>query len=197
MVSEEYSFNFNSIACVTWQKVLWQVLPPANLRRLCFYTCVSVHRADVRGRGGHAWQRGHVWRGVYGRGCAWWRGACVAGACMAGGIHGRGHAWQGGACHSRYYGIQSISRWYTSYWNAFFSSTISSFLAKLFPQLCSCNWNGNCDLVNDKKVIIWHFCDLFSNYEWQKGHNFPILWPFQELWTTKRSQFNDYKWHCE
>ena len=26
-----------------------------------------------------------------------------------------------------------------------------SFLAKLFPQLCSCNWNGN--------------CDLFSNYE--------------------------------
>ena len=63
------------------------------------------------------------------------------------------------------------------------------FLAKLFPQLCSCNWNGNCDLVNDKKVIIWHFCDLFSNYEWQKGHNFPILWPFQELWTTERSQF--------
>ena len=71
------------------------------------------------------------------------------------------------------------------------------FLAKLFPQLCSCNWNGNCDLVNNKKVIIWHFCNLFSNYEWQKGHNFPVLWPFQELWTTKRSQFSDYERHCE
>ena len=77
---------------------------------------------------------------------------------------------------------------------------IVTFLAKLFPQLCSCNWNGN--------------CDLFSDYERQKGHNFPILWPFQELWMTersqfpnfmnfqklwmtKRSQFSDYEWHCE
>ena len=79
-------------------------------------------------------------------------------------------------------------------------SILCWFLAKLFPQLCSCNWNGN--------------CDLFSDYERQKGHNFPILWPFQELWTTersqfpnfmtfseimndKRSQFSDYEWHCE
>ena len=69
---------------------------------------------------------------------------------------------------------------------------IVAFLAKLFPQLCSCNWNGNCDLVNDKKVIIWHFCDLFSNYERQKGHNFPILWPFEELRMTKRSQFPNF-----
>ena len=40
-------------------------------------------------------------------------------------------------------------------------ATKPPFLAKLFPQLCSCNWNGN--------------CDLFSDYERQKGHNFPIL----------------------
>ena len=59
------------------------------------------------------------------------------------------------------------------------SLQLTRFLAKLFPQLCSCNWNGNCDHMNDKKVIIWHFCHLFSNYERQKGHNFPILWPFQ------------------
>ena len=73
-------------------------------------------------------------------------GACIAGggvcaggggvhsrrACMAGegGVHGRGHADGGGmcmagghACHTcppgRYYGIQSMSRRYASYWNAF------------------------------------------------------------------------------
>ena len=52
-----------------------------SLRRLCFYRCLSVHRAG----------------GVHGR------GACVAGwVCMVGGMHGRGHAlwgnaWQG-AC---------------------------------------------------------------------------------------------------
>ena len=68
-------------------------------------------------------------------------------------------------------------------WKRFSVRYFMLFLAKLFPQLCSCSWNGNCDLVNNKKVIIWHFCDLFSNYERQKGHNFPILWPFQELWT--------------
>ena len=35
-----------------------------------------------------------------------------------------------------------------------FRCSNTCFLAKLFPQLCSCNWNGNCALVNDKKVII-------------------------------------------
>ena len=52
-------------------------------------------------------------------------------------------------------------------------------------------------IMNDKKVTISQFYDLFRNYERQKGHNFPILWPFQKLWTTKRSQFSDYEWHCE
>ena len=39
-------------------------------------------------------------------------------------------------------------------------------------------------IMNDRKVTISQFYDLLRNYEWQKGHNFPILWPFQELWTT-------------
>ena len=67
--------------------------------------------------------------GVHGGGHAWW-GACMArGACVAG-----GHAWQGGmrggghAFHSRYYGIQSMSGRYASYWNAF-----------LFEMCCSIN----------------------------------------------------------
>ena len=52
-------------------------------------------------------------------------------------------------------------------------------------------------IMNDKKVTISQFYDLFRNYERQKGHNFPILWPFQKLWMTKRSQFSDYERHCE
>ena len=56
-----------------------------SLWRLCFYTCVSVHR-------GHAWQ-----------GCVW-QGACMVGSmrsrgrAMHGrrGMHGRGHTWPGG-----------------------------------------------------------------------------------------------------
>ena len=42
-----------------------------------------------------------------GGGCAW-QGGCVTG----------GHAWQGGV-HGRYYEIQSMSRQYASYCNAF------------------------------------------------------------------------------
>ena len=30
-------------------------------------------------------------------------------------------------------------------------------------------------IMNDKKVTIWQFCDLFSNYERQKGHNSAIM----------------------
>ena len=58
-----------------------------------------------------------------------WVGVCGRGACVTGGMHGRdvmhgrgvvhggGHAWQDGVHH-----IQSMSRWYTSYWNAFMLS---------------------------------------------------------------------------
>ena len=106
--------------------------PQTKLRRLCFYTCLSVHggggegggavhgrgcmhgRGVVYGRGrGHVWQRGHVW----------WRG------CGAG-----GHVWQGACMHGR--GVMhamhtppsqilqdmviwAMSGWYASYWNAF------------------------------------------------------------------------------
>ena len=45
-------------------------------------------------------------------------------------------------------------------------------------------------IMNDKKVTIWHFYDLFSKF-------MTFLWPFQQLWTTERSQFSNYEWHCE
>ena len=64
------------------------------------------------------------------------------------------------------------------------------FLAKLFPQLCSCHWNGNYDLFSNFVTFLWpfqqfddlsvtfmtflwpfqHFCDLFMNDK--KSHNF-------------------------
>ena len=65
-------------------------LPPANEVAKVMCLQVCLSTGGVRG----------TWRG----------GACVAG----------GHACSGGhACHSRYYGIQSVSGWYASYWNAF------------------------------------------------------------------------------
>ena len=90
-----------------------------SLRRLCFYTCLSVHKG-VCVAGGHAWWGcavggGHLWQGAYmtggvhGRGAMRGRwGACMAGehtwqgVCMAGGVCGRGVCvagvcvWQGG-----------------------------------------------------------------------------------------------------
>ena len=111
-----------------------------SLRRLCFYRCLSVHRGGVCGcsQGGHAWllaggacvvaPRGHAW--LLPGGCAWLlRGACMVapgGACVValgghvwlllGGVHG----CSGGDVRGFFDEIQSMSRQYTSYWNAFF-----------------------------------------------------------------------------
>ena len=95
--------------------------------------CVA---GGMRGRG-HAWQGACVVGGMHGRGACiiWgcvWQGACMVGACMAGGMHGRGACvagvcvWQGGM-HGRYYEIQSMSRRYASYWNAFLLHLKQSF----------------------------------------------------------------------
>ena len=70
---------------------------------------------------------------------------------------------------------------------------LSFFLAKLFPQLCLCHWNGNYDLFSDFVTflaLLWPFCDLFMTF-------LAILWPFCDLydlfgtfvtflWTTKK-----------
>ena len=69
----------------------------------------------------------------------------------------------------------------------------SRFLAKLFPQLCSCHWNGNYDLFSNFVTFLaplWPFYDLFSNF---MTFLWP-LWPFYDLfstfvtflWTTKK-----------
>ena len=47
----------------------------------------------------------------------------------------------------------------------------TQFLAKLFPQLCLCHWNGNCDLFVILNCQKGHNCDLFTSYEQQKGHD--------------------------
>ena len=78
-----------------------------SLRRLCFYTCLSVNKG-VCVAGGHAWWGcaaggEHLWQGAYmtggmhGRGamCSRW-GACMAGEhAWQGSMHGRGCVWQG------------------------------------------------------------------------------------------------------
>ena len=70
-----------------------------SLRRLCFYTCLSV----ILFRGGHVWQGGHACQGeyvaggVHGRGGMHARGNMWQGVCMAGGVCVVGGcAWQGG-----------------------------------------------------------------------------------------------------
>ena len=77
------------------------------------------------------------------------------------------------------------------------------FLAKLFPQLCSCHWNGNYDLFSNFVTflaLLWPFCDLFMTFSailWPFCDFYDLfmtfsalLWPFYE-WQ-KRSQF--YEW---
>ena len=108
-----------------------------SLRRLCFYTCLSV--ILFTGDMGHAWQGG--WGCVWQGGHAWW-GACMAGVCMVRAcMAGWGHAWQGvhdggmhirGACMA-WWGVcgmhapnttrycRSMRGRYASYWNAFLS----------------------------------------------------------------------------
>ena len=75
-----------------------------SLRRLCFYTCLSV----ILFTGECAWQRGHAWQG-----------ACMPGGC------GEGHWLLGlaGVCRAcppdtTRYG-RSVRGRYASYWNAF------------------------------------------------------------------------------
>ena len=120
--------------CFVLYKIYYR--PQTKFARLCFYTCLSFCPWEVCMVGGmHVWQggvhgkgacvaRGCVWQGcVHGTGVMHGRGACVVGGHVwQGGMHGGGHA-----CHGRYYRIWSMSRRYTSYWNAFlFTSNIIS-----------------------------------------------------------------------
>ena len=60
-----------------------------------------------------------AWEGMYGKGVMCDRGPCVAGGMRGGGsMHGRGACVAGGM-HDRYHEIQSMDRWYASFWNAF------------------------------------------------------------------------------
>ena len=93
--------------------------------------CVVVgNMRDCRGM--------HGCRGMRGcRGCVWlWGYAWLQGVCVAvGGMHGGGHAWwQGGAC-MEYDEIRSMSRQYTSYWNAFLLNGMSLCKSSLFVLL--------------------------------------------------------------
>ena len=119
-----------SLACITARK--------RSLQRLHFYTCLSVilfTGGTWVARGacmavGHAWYGACVAGGMHGEG-ACMTGGAWQGACVAGGMHGRGVCMAGGMCDrgmhgrthmppSRHYEIQSMSGWYSFYWNAFF-----------------------------------------------------------------------------
>ena len=91
---------------ITFPQFRWRVVIIRNiitarkhsLRRLCFYTCLSVilftDGGGVRGRGWHAWQGA----------CMVGGGMCGSGGCVAGGVcMAGGHAWWGGV-RGRYYG---------------------------------------------------------------------------------------------
>ena len=116
-----------------WNSVFVITARKRSLRRLCFCRYLSVHRGV-----GHAWQGVCMAGGMHGGGCAWqgacmagehaWQGACMAGGvCMAGGLVWQGACMvmvgvcvHGGGCMAcTYYGIQSMSGRYASYWNAF------------------------------------------------------------------------------
>ena len=93
------------------QRELFITARKHSLRRLCFYTCLSVILFMVVVVGVCAWQGGvHVDGGHACQGVGRWAyvagGVCMVdgghacqgglhggGTCMAGGIHGRGHVW--------------------------------------------------------------------------------------------------------
>ena len=94
-----------------------------SVRRLCFYTCLSVILFTGGGRGTCMEGMGHVAGGCMAGGSIHVRGASMAGGCMhGGGACMMGHAWR--ACHTRpppdttRYGPSLRGR-YASYWNAF------------------------------------------------------------------------------
>ena len=68
-----------------------------SLRRLCFYTCLSVILFTA---GGACMVQGCMAGGVHDRGHECWGGVHGKGVCMAWDVHGRGHACQGGV-HGR------------------------------------------------------------------------------------------------
>ena len=66
----------------------------------------------------------------------------------------------------------------TFLWTTPYLDLIVTFLAKLFPQLCLCHWNGNYDLFSNFVTflaLLWPFCDLFMTF-------LAILWPFCDLY---------------
>ena len=69
-----------------------------------------------------------------------------------------------------------------------FRTKNSAFLAKLFPQLCLCHWNGNYDLFCNFVTFLalfvtflWPFYDLFSNFMTFFVTFMTFLWPFQHF----------------
>ena len=118
-----------------------------SLRRLCFYRCLSVHTGGVGMRGfirgvcvvlfgeacmvlfrGHVWfylggVRGFIWGGMHGfiqgAGMVLLGRACVVlfGGCAW--FYSGGGGMCGFFSFFGYNEIRSMSRWYTSYWNAF------------------------------------------------------------------------------
>ena len=76
-----------------------------SLRRLCFYTCLSV----ILFMAGRVWWWGErAWQG---------EGACMMGGMHGGGVHGRGACMPHTPDTTRY--GRSMRGRYASYWNAF------------------------------------------------------------------------------
>ena len=59
-------------------------------------------------------------------------------------------------------------------------NTLQTFLAKLFPHLCLCHWNGNYDLFSNFVNFFGTFVTFFSNF---MTFLWP-LWPFYDLFST-------------
>ena len=66
-----------------------------SLRRLCFYTCLFVHRGVC------VTERGSAWQGACVAGGHAWQGACMVGGAWWGGMHGRGGMHDRGGMHGR------------------------------------------------------------------------------------------------
>ena len=138
-----------------------------SLRRLCFYTCLSVQ----------------------GRGAIVGRGACVAGVCMVG---GREHAWQRGQAWQGVY-VAGGHAWHTPPQQILWDTTNERAVLILLEcilvfAIANCWW-----LVELPMCFTDGFWPLFMELVGERG---PYRWEIRAYLHWRRLGFQTWWLHC-
>ena len=154
-----------------------------SLRRLCFHRCLSVHGGvSIQGvsvQEGLCPDRS-LSRGVFVQGglcpgglcgCLCPGGLCPEAFCL-GGLCSRGVSVQGSLCQGEYPMV--MSRWYASYWNAFFLGIVVGQKELLSSKIKKKVMVPRYELFSSEgmfiqKILCFHQLKHYSETWWQKG----------------------------